>query len=66
MDSASPLKSNALPFTFKAFEGQGFVTDLDALVAGGDPLIQPNRLAGRHRGQLTLDNQVVSFGGSGR
>ena len=43
-----------------------FVTDLDALVAGGDPLIQPNRLAGRHRGQLTLDNQVVSFGGSGR
>lgn len=65
MDSASPLQSNGLPFTFKAFDGQGFVTDLDALVAGGDPALN-GRLEGRHRGELPLDNQVISFGGSGR
>ncbi|MBK5233713.1 MAG: M23 family metallopeptidase [Thermoleophilia bacterium] len=61
MDSASPLQSNGLPFVFRKFRGQGFITDEAALQAGGDPGIK-RRLIGPHRNQLPLANQIVSFG----
>lgn len=61
MDGPSPLQSNGLPYTFKSFRGQGFVDDINALIAGGDPGIS-SRLIGPHRNQLTLDNQIVNFG----
>lgn len=61
MDSPSPLQSNGLPYTFKSFRGQGFIKDVNALIAGNDPGIS-SRLIGPHRNQLTLDNQIVNFG----
>lgn len=61
MDSPSPLQSNGLPYTFKSFRGQGFIKDVNALIAGGDPGLS-SRLIGPHRNQLTLDNQIVNFG----
>lgn len=61
MDGPSPLQSNGLPYTFKKFRGQGFIKDINALIAGDDPGISP-RLIGPHRNQLTLDNQIVNFG----
>lgn len=61
MDSPSPLQSNGLPYTFKSFRGQGFIQDVEALTAGGDPGIS-SRLIGPHRNQITLDNQIVNFG----
>jgi hypothetical protein len=61
MDSPSPLQSNGLPYVFKSFRGQGFIKDVNSLVAGGAPGHSP-RLLGPHRNQLTLDNQIVHFG----
>ncbi|MGB0119873.1 MAG: M23 family metallopeptidase [Solirubrobacterales bacterium] len=62
MNGPSPLQSNGVPYTFRKFRGQGFVDDIDKLVAGEDPGIT-RRLIGPHRNQLTLDNQIVNFGG---
>ena len=61
MDGPSPLQSNGLPYTFKSFRGQGFIEDVNALTAGGDPGLS-SRLIGPHRNQITLDNQIVNFG----
>jgi len=61
MDGPSPLQSNGVPYVFKSFRGQGFVRDIAALIAGGDPGVS-SRLIGPHRNQLTLDNQIVNFG----
>lgn len=62
MDSPSPIQSNGLPFTFRSFTGQGFVTDPNGMVEGGDPRIKRNRLAGVHRDRMVLDYQIVNFG----
>ncbi|MDQ2622573.1 MAG: M23 family metallopeptidase [Actinomycetota bacterium] len=61
MDGPSPLQSNGLPYTFRRFNGQGFINDVNRLITGEDPGIT-RRLLGPHRNQLTLDNQIVNFG----
>lgn len=61
MNSPSPLQSSGLPYTFGKFTGQGFITDLPALISGEDGKIE-RRLIGPHRNQVVLDNQIVNFG----
>lgn len=63
MDSPSPLQSNGLPYTFTRFKARGIVIDQVALLAGGDPLIDPNRWDGPHRNVLARDYQIVDFPG---
>jgi hypothetical protein len=62
MDAPSPLLANGLPFTFKSFRGEGVVEELDPLFTGAPAQIDPGALAGRHRGQLPLNNQLLDFG----
>jgi hypothetical protein len=62
MDSPSPLRSNGLPYTFSSFKGQGVVED-EGPVFNGDPApIDHKRLAGRHRGQLPFNDQLLGMG----
>src|SRR5262249_22308006 len=56
MDGPSPLRSNALPYVFTNFEGQGVLRD-----EGGAASIDKSALAGPHKNQLPLNAQVVSF-----
>jgi len=61
MSSPSPLRSNGLPYVFGAFGAEGFLANGDATLAGKRAIIRP-RLAGAHRGQLPLNNEVLDFG----
>jgi hypothetical protein len=60
--SSPSLVSNGLPYTFDSFLGQGVLTPTTGLDAGGPGQIARAALAGQHRGQLPLDNQVIDFG----
>jgi hypothetical protein len=61
MDGPSPLLANGLPFVFTSFTGQGRVTDEQPLFTGGTATIDTEALAGPHKDQLPLLDQVVSF-----
>jgi hypothetical protein len=61
MDGPSPLVSNSLPYVFTAFTGQGRAVDEQPLWTGGAVTIDKDALAGPHRDQLPLADQVVSF-----
>jgi murein DD-endopeptidase MepM/ murein hydrolase activator NlpD len=61
MDSPSPLVSNGLPFVFTSFTGQGIVKDKEPLATGGPVVVDEKALAGPHKNQLPLNDQVVSF-----
>jgi murein DD-endopeptidase MepM/ murein hydrolase activator NlpD len=61
MDGPSPLVSNGLPYVFTSFEGQGVLRDEKPLSTGGEVNIDKNALAGPHKNQLPLNNEVVSF-----
>jgi murein DD-endopeptidase MepM/ murein hydrolase activator NlpD len=61
MAAPSPLVSNGLPFVFRSFDSEGTVTSpLDELIAGRAAVVG-TALAGPHRNQLPLDNEVVGF-----
>jgi hypothetical protein len=61
MDGPSPLGSNGLPYTFRAFSSEGTATtSLDEL-AEGQPAAIDRALAGQFEARLPLENQVVSF-----
>jgi Peptidase family M23 len=61
MDGPSPLLSNGLPFVFTSFEGQGALRDEKPLFAGKEVIIDKSALAGAHKNQLPLNDEVVSF-----
>ena len=62
MDTASPLQSNGIPFTFRAFRGQGVVTSEAPMFRGEPAPIDRGALAGPHRDQMPLADQLVDFG----
>jgi hypothetical protein len=61
MDGPSPLRSNGLPFTFSRYRGQGVVTDEAPLFAGGSAPIDAAALAGKARGAMPLNDQLVKL-----
>ncbi len=61
MDAPSPLRANGLPFVFSSFEGEGVVTDGEALEAGKAATIDREAMLGPHRDQLPLNLQVLAF-----
>jgi murein DD-endopeptidase MepM/ murein hydrolase activator NlpD len=61
MDGPSPLLSNGLPYVFTSFEGQGVLRDEKPLFTGGEVNIDKSALAGPHKNQLPLNDEVVSF-----
>jgi hypothetical protein len=63
-DSVSPVVANGLPFVFTAFTGEGVlpVDDMDAVLFEGEAAtIDRATLAGPHKNQLPLNNQIVEF-----
>jgi len=62
MDGPSPLASNGLPFEFTSFTGHGVVTDESTLPSGDPQPVDTRALAGRHRRQMPLTDQILSFG----
>jgi hypothetical protein len=60
MDGPSPLGSNGLPYTFRAFSGEGTLTNFDDAVEGQPARIE-RALAGQFEARLPLEGQVVSF-----
>jgi hypothetical protein len=61
MNGPSPLLSNGLPYVFTSFEGQGVLRDEKPLFTGGEVNINESALAGPHKNQLPLNDEVVSF-----
>jgi Peptidase family M23 len=61
MDGPSPLVSNGLPYVFTSFSGQGMLKDEKPLFTGGQVDVDESVLAGPHKKQLPLNDQVVSF-----
>ena len=63
MDGTSPLDANSLPYVFTRFTGAGVMADDtdDVFETGKPPKIDAKALAGPHRDQLPLNNQVVDF-----
>ena len=61
MDSPSPLVSNGLPYVFTSFTGQGIVKDTEPLLTGGQAVLDESALAGPHKNQLPLVDELVSF-----
>ena len=63
MDGPSPLDANGLPFVFTRFSSPGVAEVTEDTFEKGSPVrIDASRLAGDHRDQLPLNNQVVDFG----
>lgn len=62
MNSPSPLQASGLPFVFRGFRGQGLLRNLDELQGGQPGDIDGNRLRGRFRNTLPMENQVFRFG----
>jgi murein DD-endopeptidase MepM/ murein hydrolase activator NlpD len=62
MDGPSPLNANGLPFVFSRFSSQGVLSpgSDDAIETGKAVSIEP-RLAGEHKDELPLNNEVVGF-----
>lgn len=62
MDGPSPLNANGLPFVFTRFRSRGVLAPggVDAMMQGEAVKIDP-RLAGEHRNELPLNDQVVDF-----
>jgi murein DD-endopeptidase MepM/ murein hydrolase activator NlpD len=61
MEGPSPLLSNGLPYVFSSFEGQGALRDEKPLFSGGEVHIDRTVLAGPHKYQFPLYDEVVSF-----
>jgi murein DD-endopeptidase MepM/ murein hydrolase activator NlpD len=61
MDGPSPLVSNGLPYVFTSFIGQGMLKDEKPLFTGGQVDVDERALAGPHKNQLPLNDQVLSF-----
>jgi Peptidase family M23 len=61
MDGPSPLVANGLPFVFNGFTGQGLIHDEQPLFTGGAVTVDKAALAGPHKDQMPLADQVVSF-----
>jgi hypothetical protein len=62
MNSPSPLQSSGLPFVFRDFRGQGVARNVAGLQAGEVADIARDRLRGRYRDALPMENQIVRFG----
>ena len=62
MNSASPLESNGVPYTFTSFRGQGKVIDKMPLLNGDPAPIDRAALAGHHRHQLPKNDQLLDLG----
>jgi murein DD-endopeptidase MepM/ murein hydrolase activator NlpD len=62
MDGPSPLNANGLPFVFTRFSSRGVLApgSDDAIQKGEAAKIEP-KLAGEHRDELPLNNEVVDF-----
>ncbi|MGH2901247.1 MAG: M23 family peptidase, partial [Solirubrobacteraceae bacterium] len=61
MSSPSPLRSNGLPYTFTSFRAEGVLTNPDAVFTGGRASIDASALAGSHRDQLPLADEILDF-----
>jgi murein DD-endopeptidase MepM/ murein hydrolase activator NlpD len=61
MDGPSPLRSNGLPFTFTRYRGQGVVTDEAPLFAGASAPVDAAALAGKARGAMPLNDQLIKL-----
>ena len=62
MDGPSPLASSGVPWQFTSFTVHGQLTD-DSMLLTGEPMpVDPKPLAGKHRRQIPLNNQLLSFG----
>lgn len=62
MDGPSPLDANGLPYVFTRFTGRGVADESEDFFTTGKPAqIDASRLAGPHKDQLPLNNQVVDF-----
>lgn len=62
MDSPSPLQSSGLPFVFRDFIGQGVLGNVAEIQDGAKGDINRNRLRGRYRNVLPMENQLVRLG----
>jgi len=60
MDGPSPLGSNGLPYTIRAFSSEGTLTNLDGVFEGQPARIDP-ALAGQFEARLPLEDQLVNF-----
>jgi murein DD-endopeptidase MepM/ murein hydrolase activator NlpD len=62
MDRPSPLDANGLPYVFTRFSSRGVLApgSDDAMQKGAAAKIDP-RLAGEHKDELPLNNEVVDF-----
>jgi hypothetical protein len=61
MDGPSPLLANGLPFVFNSFTGQGLIHDEQPLFTGGVVTVDKDVLAGPHKDQMPIADQVMSF-----
>jgi murein DD-endopeptidase MepM/ murein hydrolase activator NlpD len=62
MDGPSPLASEGLPFRFRSFDSEGTVTnDLETSIQEGEPAVIVPALAGEHRDEMPLQNQLIRF-----
>ena len=62
MNSPSPLQSSGLPFLMRGFRGQGELMNAVGIQDGEPGDIRRNRLRGRYRNVLPMENQVVGLG----
>ena len=61
MDGPGPISSNGLPFVFRAFDSEGTrISSPDNRVRGVPETIT-SALAGPHRDQMPMEDQVISF-----
>ena len=60
MDGPGPITSNGLPFVFRTFDSEGTVTGSDDEDLS-QPLTIGPALAGPHRDQMPMVDQVISF-----
>jgi len=62
MDGPSPLNANGLPFVFARFSSRGVLAPgSDDLALKGEPVKINPWLAGEHRDELPLNDEVVDF-----
>jgi hypothetical protein len=62
MDGPSPLNANGLPFVFTRFSSQGVLEEGgDDAIEDGKPAVIDNRLSGKRKAALPLNNEVVDF-----
>lgn len=62
MDGPSPLNANGLPYVFAHFSSRGvLVPGADDAIQRGEPAKIEPRLAGDHKDEMPLNNEVVDF-----